>query len=76
VITKINGAAPQSQGWTTWGPAILLAFGGLTIADASRVDANLPTPWPGLWERINIGVVLLWIVVLAIVLLRKQGEER
>jgi hypothetical protein len=41
-----------------------------------RCAANLPTPWAGLWERINIGVVLHWIVVLAIVLLRKQGEER
>ena len=36
--------------------------------------ANLPTPWIGLWERINISVFLLWVVVLAIVLLRR--EER
>jgi hypothetical protein len=49
---------------------ILLAFGALTTADASRVAANLPTPWVGLWERINIGVFLLWVVVLAIALIR------
>jgi hypothetical protein len=49
---------------------ILLAFGALTTADASRVAANLPTPWVGLWERINIGVFLLWVVVLAITLMR------
>jgi hypothetical protein len=49
---------------------ILLAFGALTTADASRVAANLPTPWVGLWERINIGVFLLWVVVLAIALMR------
>ena len=52
---------------------ILLAFGALTTANASRVAANLPTPWAGLWERINIGVFLLWVVVLAIVLMRDRG---
>jgi Protein of unknown function (DUF998) len=54
---------------------ILLAFGGLTSANASRVAANLPTPWAGLWERINIGVFLIWVVVLAIVLRRSEGES-
>jgi hypothetical protein len=56
---------------------ILLAFGALTTSNASRVAANLPTPWVGLWERINIVVFLLWVVVLAIVLLRRpKGGER
>jgi pimeloyl-ACP methyl ester carboxylesterase len=50
--------------------AILFAFGALTFWDAPRVAANLPTPWLGIWERINIGVFLLWVVVLAIILLR------
>jgi hypothetical protein len=49
---------------------ILVAFGALTGLDAPRIDANLPTPWIGVWERINIGVFLLWVVVLAIALLR------
>ena len=53
---------------------VLVAFGALTFWDAPRVQANLPTPWIGLWERINISVFLLWVVVLAIVLLRR--EER
>ena len=53
---------------------VLAAFGALTFWDAPRVQANLPTPWIGLWERINISVFLLWVVVLAIVLLRR--EER
>jgi hypothetical protein len=52
---------------------ILLVFGALTSANAARVAANLPTPWAGLWERINIGVFLIWVVVLATVLLR-QGN--
>jgi hypothetical protein len=48
---------------------LLLAFGGLTAKDSPRIPANLPTPLIGVWERINIGVFLLWIVVLAIALL-------
>jgi hypothetical protein len=56
--------------------AILLVFGALTTSDAPRVAANLPTPWVGLWERINIVAFLLWVVVLAVVLMRSRGEER
>jgi hypothetical protein len=49
---------------------VLVAFGALTFRDAPRVQANLSTPWIGLWERIDISVFLFWIVVLAIVSLR------
>lgn len=49
---------------------ILLVFGVLAGLDAPRIEANLPTPWVGITERINIGVFLLWVVVLAIALLR------
>jgi hypothetical protein len=49
---------------------ILLVFGALTGLDGPRIGANLPTPWVGLWERINIYGFLLWVVVLAIVLMR------
>jgi len=49
---------------------VLLAFGGLTFLEAPHLEANLPTPWIGLWERINISVFLLWVVVLATMLWR------
>jgi hypothetical protein len=39
---------------------VLLTFGGLTFVEAPRLQANLPTPWIGLWERISISVFLLW----------------
>jgi hypothetical protein len=32
---------------------------------------NQPTPMIGVWERINIGVFLLWVVILATVLIRR-----
>jgi hypothetical protein len=51
---------------------ILVVFGALTFLDAPRISANLSTPWVGVWERINISVFLLWVVVLAITLLRVQ----
>jgi uncharacterized protein DUF998 len=49
---------------------VLLTFGVLTFIEAPRLQANLPTPWIGLFERINISVFLLWLVVLAAVLWR------
>jgi hypothetical protein len=49
---------------------VLLVFGGLTFLEAPRLQMNLPTPWIGLWERINISVFLLWIVMLAAALWR------
>jgi pimeloyl-ACP methyl ester carboxylesterase len=49
---------------------VLAGFGVLTFLEAPRLQANLPTPWIGLWERINFGVFLLWVVVLATTLLR------
>ena len=52
----------------------LLTCGALTFFDAPRVAANLPTPWIGIWERINVGVFLLWVVVLATVLLREGPD--
>jgi hypothetical protein len=52
--------------------AILVAFGALTFVDAPRLAANLPTPWMGVWERINLGVFLLWVAVLAVALLRAR----
>ena len=54
---------------------ILFACGALTSADAPRVSANLPTPWMGVWERINIAAFMLWVVVLAMTLLR-PGRDR
>lgn len=50
---------------------ILVAAGAVTSLDAPRMQADLPTPWIGVWERVNIGVWLLWIVVLAVTLLRR-----
>ena len=49
---------------------VLLTFGALTFLEAPRLQTNQPTPWIGLWERINISVFLLWVVILGAVLWR------
>jgi hypothetical protein len=49
---------------------VLLVFGALTGMDSPRMAGNLPTPWMGVWERISILGFLVWVVVLAIILLR------
>jgi heme A synthase len=54
---------------------LLLVFGALTGVDAPEVAANEPTPWIGVWERLQIGVYLLWVVVLTIALLRAQVKR-
>jgi hypothetical protein len=54
---------------------VLLLFGTLTGLNAPRLEADLPTPWIGVWERISIGAYMLWVVVLAIMLLRAEKKD-
>ena len=51
--------------------AVLIVFGVLTGLDSPRMEANLSTPWIGVWERISIGAYMLWVVVFAVALLKK-----
>ena len=51
----------------------LATFGVLTGMEAPMVEVNGPTPWIGVHERINIGVFLVWVMVLAVALLRKTA---
>jgi len=52
---------------------VLAVFGTLTFWSAPGVAANLPTPWLGVWERINVLGFIVWQAVLAVTLLR--GRE-
>lgn len=54
---------------------ILLLFGVLAGLDGPRIAAQMPTPWLGVMERINIFASLLWVLVLAIILLRSEKES-
>jgi hypothetical protein len=73
VLTIGFGAAAFGKRFRDYSIATLathVAFGVLTGMDGPRIAANLPTPWIGVWERINISVFLLWVIVLAVALLR------
>jgi hypothetical protein len=57
---------------------LLVLFGVLTAAGAGDLQANRATPWIGVWERLNIGLYMLWIGVLGASLMtsRPIGKER
>ncbi|MFN8513357.1 MAG: DUF998 domain-containing protein [Thermomicrobiales bacterium] len=52
---------------------LLVVFGTLAGLDGPRLAANLPTPWMGVTERINIFGYMLWVAVLAVGLWRAEG---
>jgi hypothetical protein len=71
------GAAAFSKWFCLYSIAtmvILVVFGALTGMDGPRIATNLPTPWVGVWERISIAAFMLWVVVLAMTLLRDQDS--
>lgn len=49
---------------------IILGFGVLTGLQAPELEANQPTPWMGMLERVSIGAYMTWIAVLSVLLLR------
>lgn len=53
----------------------LLLFGILTSLQAGDMAANLPTPWMGIEERINIYAAMLWVGVFAVALQRAGSIE-
>lgn len=54
--------------------AVLLAAGVMTARLGPAVAANAPTPWIGVYERIDLAGYLLWVAVLAIALLRETAQ--
>ena len=53
---------------------LMLVLGIFTGIDAPKLEKNLPTPWLGVSERIMIGLFLLWVIILAIVYLRRMHK--
>jgi hypothetical protein len=75
-MLAIGLAAKSIRGWfRVYSVATLLvlaAFGTLAGLDGPRIAAQLPTPWVGVTERINIGSYLLWVAILAITLIGQK----
>ena len=51
---------------------IFIVFGILVGQEAPGIPNNLPTPFIGIWERINIGAFMIWTMAFAACLLRKK----
>jgi hypothetical protein len=52
---------------------VVLASGMLTGTYAARMEANLPTPWVGVWERINTTAFMAWVAVFAVSVWRQRS---
>ena len=72
------GAAAFGKGFRFYSIVTILVFivfGILTFVEAPDVDKNLPTPYIGLWERINISAFMVWLFVFSIKLLRTEKKS-
>ena len=71
------GAAALGRGFRVYSIAsiaVLLAAGIITSMNAPQLQANFPTPWMGVWERVNIAAWLLWVAVLSVTLLSRKAR--
>ena len=72
------GAAIFGKGFRAFTGIIVLTFivfGILTTKESMGIEANLPTPNAGTWERVNIGAYMLWIIVFAMMLMRRGNRS-
>jgi hypothetical protein len=56
--------------YTAASVVVFIVFGALIGIEAPGIQANLPTPHLGIWERINMGAFFLWTAVFASALLQ------
>ncbi len=53
---------------------VFIVFGILTTIDSRRIKGNFPTPFLGLWERINIATYMIWVIVFASRRLKRNNQ--
>ena len=71
------GATAFGKGFRVYSIAtiiVFIVFGILTFTEAPNIDKDLPTPYIGLWERINIAAFMIWLFVFSIDLLRLEKK--
>ena len=72
------GASAFGKGFRIFSASIVLVFlvfGMLTAFDSRGIEANTPTPYAGIWERINIGAYMLWVIVFSVLLMKEKEES-
>lgn len=71
------GAAALGKSFRVFSVAVVViffVFGILTTKESIGIEAGLPTPHAGTWERINIGAYMFWVIVFAILLMRRNDK--
>ena len=71
------GAASFGKGFRVFSivtMVIFIIFGTLAGMDGPNVAANLPTPYLGVWERVNIYSYMAWVIVLSLMLLLPSSK--
>jgi len=76
IVVAARAFGPRFRVYSIVSLTVLLVCGAATFESASRVGRDLPTPWLGVWQRINLSMFLLWIAILAFTLLRSARAER
>jgi hypothetical protein len=75
VVMMGLGAAALGKGFRLYTLAtfiVFIVFGILIAREAPNISTNGPTPFIGVWERINIAAFMIWIAVLGVVLMRRE----
>jgi hypothetical protein len=73
------GAASFGKGFRIYSiltMVVFIVFGILAGIQGPQVAANLPTPYLGVWERVNIYAYMLWIVILSINLMGRSSDVK
>lgn len=76
VIAMAFGAAALGRAFRVYSAitiVVMLVFGTLTSMQSPALQANLPTPLIGVWQRISLAAFLAWMVVLAVTMIRTHA---
>jgi hypothetical protein len=77
IVAAVVASAVAFKGWfrlyAIATVVVMMVFAALTGPVMNGIANGLPTPWLGAFERVNAYTMFAWIVVLAIVLLRRTG---
>jgi hypothetical protein len=55
--------------------ALHIIFGILTSLQAPNIPIDGPTPTIGIWERMNIAIFMIWVIMLAINVMRQRKDR-
>ncbi|HWH52061.1 MAG TPA: DUF998 domain-containing protein [Gemmatimonadaceae bacterium] len=77
LITAIGGQSfhARFRAYSIATIIVVLVLGALTVPSVPRIAANLPTPGVGALERVCIGAAVAWPAVLAVMILRRDGDD-